>query len=118
MKITTILVGKKKLKERFMEIYAKDSQDKSTIFVDNHKLIGVEGETIQNLVQSSIEKGIKEVIVDLSKVEYIASWGIGILVHAYTTCHNKKVGFSLQGVNPQVMNVLSQLKLTTLFNIK
>ena len=101
-----------------MEIYAKDSPDKSTIIVDNNKLIGVEGETFQNLVQSSIEKGSKNITVDLSKVEYISSWGIGLLVHAYTSCHNKSVDFDIEGVNPQVMNVLNQLKLTTLFNIK
>jgi len=100
-----------------MEMFAKDFGDKSIITVDNNKLIGIEGETFQNLVQGSIEKGSKNVTVDLSKVDYISSWGIGLLVHAYTTCHNRNVKFTLEGVNPQVMNVLSQLKLTTLFNI-
>jgi anti-sigma B factor antagonist len=100
-----------------MEIYAQDNQDGTLITVDNDKLIGVESEAFQNVVQNSIEKGSKNISIDLSKVEYISSWGIGLLVHAYTSCHNKNIAFKLQGVNSQVMNVLNQLKLTTLFNI-
>jgi len=100
-----------------MEIYAQDNPDGTLIKIDSDKLIGIESEEFQNVVQNSIEKGSKNISIDLSKVEYISSWGIGLLVHAYTSCHNKNVAFSLQGVNSQVMNVLNQLKLTTLFNI-
>jgi anti-anti-sigma factor len=100
-----------------MEIHAVHNKDKSIITIDKNKLIGVESETLQTLLQESIDKGSKEISIDLSNVEYIASWGIGLLVHAYTSCHNKNIKFNLVGVNQQVMNVLSQLKLTTLFNI-
>lgn len=100
-----------------MEIYASDNQDNTIITIDNDKLIGVESEAFQSVVQSSIDKGCKNISIDLSKVEYISSWGIGLLVHAYTSCHNKNIGFSVKGVNSQVMNVLNQLKLTQLFNI-
>jgi anti-anti-sigma factor len=100
-----------------MEISAKHSQDKSIITIDKRNLIGVEGETFQNLIQASIDKGSKTIYVDLSKVEYISSWGIGLLVHAYTSCQNKNVTFNIENINEQVMNVLSQLKLTEIFNI-
>ena len=101
-----------------MDIHTQQDQDKSVIIVDKNKLIGVENETFQLQVQGALDRGSKEVSIDLTNVEYISSWGIGLLVHAYTSCHNKNVQFSLKGVNSQVMNVLSQLKLTTLFNIK
>jgi anti-sigma B factor antagonist len=100
-----------------MEIYAADNQEGTLVTVDKTKLIGVESEAFQNIVQTSLEKGSKNITVDLSKVEYVSSWGIGLLIHAYTSCHNKNVNFSIKGVNPQVMNVLNQLKLTTLFKI-
>lgn len=92
-------------------------QDKSIITVDTNKLIGVENETIQKLVQNSIDKGSKNITVDLSKVEYISSLGVGILIHAYTSCTNKNIKFNITGVSQHVMNVFSQLKLTELFNI-
>ena len=101
-----------------MDIHTQQDQDKSVIIVDKNKLIGVENETFQQQVQGALDRGSKEVSIDLTNVEYISSWGIGLLVHAYTSCHNKNVQFSLNNVNSQVMNVLSQLKLTTLFNIR
>ncbi len=100
-----------------MGIHAQHNQDKSIIIIDDNKLIGAEAETFHNLVQDAIDKGSKNISIDLSKVEFISSWGIGLLVHAYTTCFNKNVKFGLQGVNSQVMNLLNQIKLTELFNI-
>ena len=100
-----------------MEIHAEHYPDKSIIIVDKNKLIGVESETFQKLVQESIDKGSRTISIDLSKVDYVASWGVGLLVHAYTTCHNKNIRFEINGVNEKVMNVLSQLKLTEIFNI-
>ncbi len=100
-----------------MGFSVKQSQGKSIITIDNEKLIGIENETIHKLVSDSIENGSKNITINLSKVEYISSWGIGLLVHAYTTCHNKNVQFNIEGVNAQVINVLSQLKLTEIFNI-
>ena len=100
-----------------MEIRVEHSGDNSKIIIDKNQLIGVESEKFQQLVQDSIDKGSKKITVDLSKVEFISSWGIGLLVHAYTSCMNRNINFNIEGVNAQVLNVLNQLKLTKLFNI-
>lgn len=100
-----------------MDIHTEHFPDKSVIVIDKNKLIGIENELFQNLVQESIDKGSKNIIVDLSKVEYVASWGVGLLVHAYTSCNNRNIKFDIKGVNGNVMNVLHQLKLNEIFNI-
>ncbi|MGA9293028.1 MAG: STAS domain-containing protein [Ignavibacteriaceae bacterium] len=100
-----------------MSIHAEINQDNSIIIIDENKLVGTEAETFHNLVQESINKGSNRISVDLSKVEFMSSWGIGLLVHAYTTCSKKNIKFNLQGVNSQIMNLLSQIKLTELFEI-
>lgn len=100
-----------------MGIHAQHNDENSVITVDNNKLIGVESETFHSLVQESINSGSKKITVDLSKVEYISSWGIGLLVHAYSSCHNKNITFAITGVNQQVMTMLNQLKLTEIFDI-
>lgn len=100
-----------------MAIFAEHNQDKSEIIIDQNKLIGNEAEIFHHLVQESIDKGSKNISVDLSKVEFMSSWGIGLLVHAYTTCSKKNITFNLKGVNSQVMHLLDQIKLTELFNI-
>jgi len=100
-----------------MGLHVKHNQDKSIIIIDQNKLIGSEAETFHNLVQESIDKGAKNISVDLSGVVFMSSWGIGLLVHAYTTCSKKNISFNLRGVNDQIMNLLNQIKLTELFNI-
>jgi len=100
-----------------MEIYAEHYPDKSVIIIDKNKLIGIENEEFQKTVQECIDKGCKSISVNLSKVEYIASWGIGILVYAYTTCNNKKITFSLESATENVTRVLHQLKLDSIFII-
>jgi anti-sigma B factor antagonist len=100
-----------------MEIHAEHFRKKSIITIDTDKFIGTDNKTFQNLIQDSINKGSKNISVDLSKVKYISSWGIGGLVHAYTTCTNRKVKFDIESVDKNVMNVLHQVKLDTLFHI-
>ena len=101
-----------------MEIYAEHYPDKSVLVIDKNKLIGIENEEFQNMVQECIDKSCKSISVDLSKVDYVASWGIGILVYAYTTCTNKQIGFGVENATENVMRVLHQLKLDKLFTIK
>ena len=100
-----------------MGIHAEYYPDKSIIIIDNNHFVGVENKTFQSLVQDSINKGSKTITVNLSKVEYIASLGIESLVHAYTTCTNRKIKFNIEGVGVNVLKILHQVKLDTVINI-
>ena len=100
-----------------MEIHAEHFPEKSVIIIDKKGFIGIENEIFQGLVQESINKGSKNISVDLSGVDYISSWGIGGLVHAYTTCTNKDIRFDLKGVNDSIKKIFHQTKLDTLLNI-
>lgn len=100
-----------------MEIQAEHFPEKSVIKINKKGFIGIENEIFQGLVQESINKGSKNISVDLSGVDYISSWGIGGLVHAYTTCANRNIHFDLKGVNKSIKKILHQVKLDTLFNV-
>ena len=100
-----------------MEVHAEHYRKKSVIIIDSDKFIGINNEAFQNFVRDSINKGSKNISIDLSHVKHISSWGIGGLVHAYTTCTNKKVKFDIERVDKNVMNVLHQVKLDTIFHI-
>ncbi len=100
-----------------MEINAKHFEDKSIITIDKNKFIGLEGETFKNLVNNSIERGSKNISIDLSKVNYISSSGVELLMHAYSACSKKNVKFDIEGANNLVKDVLSNLKLSKIFNI-
>jgi len=100
-----------------MATHVEFAEDTSIIIIDENQLLGIENETLQTLVQNSIKQGSKNILVDLSKVKFISSWGIEGFLHAHKTCMNNNVNFSLKNVNVTPLNVLSKLKLTDIFNI-
>jgi len=101
----------------FMEITAEHLPHNSVIKINKKGFIGIENEMFQGLIQESINHGSNIITIDLSGVDYISSWGIGGLVHAYTTCSKKEISFNLKNVNNSIKKVLHHTKLDTLFNI-
>ena len=100
-----------------MSYQAVYSEDISVILIDQKELIGLQPEAFNNLVQESIDKLIKIISIDLSKVQFISSLGIGLLVHAYTTCMKRNIKFNLQGINAHIKDMLNKVKLAQVFNI-
>ena len=101
-----------------MDIQIEQQQDKSVIVFDKNVIVGKEAAQIQNTVLDLIEKGEKTIVADLSKLDFITSWGIGTLIHALTTCTNRNVKFSLTGVNEKVHEILKKVKLDQIFTIE
>jgi anti-anti-sigma factor len=92
--------------------------EESVITINQDKLLGPEAGEIQSSVLDLIDKGTKRISIELSRVEYVTSWGIGILVHAFTTCTNREIDFTLIGVTDRVGEILNKVKLNKIFNIR
>ena len=101
-----------------MEIQVEQQQDKAIITLDQNIIIGSDAAKIQNAVLDSIQNGSKTIVVNLSRLDYITSWGIGSLIHALTTCTNRNTQFYLTGVNDKVAEILKKVKLDKIFNLK
>lgn len=101
-----------------MDIQTEHHQNKSVIKLDRGTIQGPEASQIQNTVLDSIQNGSKVIVLDLSKMDYITSWGIGTLIHALTTCTNRNVSYYLTGVNEKILNILKKVKLDKIFTIK
>jgi len=104
--------------ELLMYINVENHDGISVIVPEKNKILGLEAAEIQNTVLDLIQRGEKVIAFDLSKVEYLTSWGIGILIHAYTTCTNRHISFYLNGVNDKVMTILTKVKLNRIFDIR
>ena len=101
-----------------MELHVERKENEAVIVLKKANIIGTEAVEIQNTVLDLIQQGNKTIVVDLSKVDYITSWGVGILIYAHTTCHNKNIEFFLNGVSEKVMDILKKVKLDKIFAIK
>ena len=79
-------------------------------------LIGGEETTeVRQAVAGFIERQYDKLIIDLSKVTYLNSTAIGILVSAYTTYTKKGWKIKLSGVNKNINNIFVITKLTLVF---
>jgi len=54
---------------------------------------------MQNVILGLIDKNSKTIIADLSKVQLITSYDIGMLIYTYTICKNIDIKFFLVGIN-------------------
>ena len=101
-----------------MEFHIEQKQDKSVVIFDTTKILGTEAAGIQNAVLDLIEEGSKTIVVDLTKVDYITSYGIGMLIYTHTTCTKREINFYVVGVNEKVLEILKLVHLDKIFNIQ
>ena len=101
-----------------MEVNITDREDFTVIKFNKNKLLGTEAVEFQDSVLNTLDKGVNSIVIDLSTIEYVTSWAIGMLVHAYTTATNRKASFSFIGVTQKVKEILSKVKLDTIFPMR
>jgi anti-sigma B factor antagonist len=100
-----------------MNLDVKDQKDFTVIKFNKNSVLGTEATEFQNSILDTLDRGVNSIIIDMSMVEYITSWGIGMLVHAFTTATNRNSQLSLSGVTKKVYEILSKVKLDTIFRI-
>ena len=81
-------------------------------------LIGDEvGPRIAELVSDSVEAGIKTVVIDLEKVRYISSSGLGLLITLLTKMKNAGGELFLTAPSEHVKKLLLITKLNGIFTV-
>jgi anti-sigma B factor antagonist len=71
---------------------------------------------LKDKVQSLIQQGNKNIIIDLGAVAYVDSAGLGQLVHAYATTKNKGGALKLVNITKKLQDLLVVTKLLTVFD--
>jgi anti-sigma B factor antagonist len=71
---------------------------------------------IKDKVQSLIQQGQKDILLDLSGVSYVDSAGLGELVQAYATTKNRGGALKLLSVTKRLRDLLVVTKLLTVFD--
>jgi len=80
------------------------------------KIMGGPDATLLNdKLHELIDSGQNKVIVDLSKVNWMNSSGLGILIGGLTTLRNNEGDLKLSGITERIENLLIITKLITVF---
>ncbi len=98
-----------------MKFETKTIYNANVITVKGKLMGGPEAEDFHNILKSSIDNDIKNIVVDLSDVGFVNSSGIGILVRGFTTMKNAGGNLKLAGISDKVSGVLAITKLNSIF---
>lgn len=72
---------------------------------------------LRDLIHVSTGSGAKKFILNLGRVEFLDSYGIGELVRCYSVVRQAGGEMKLAGVNQKVLEVLAISRLNTFFEI-
>ncbi|MEJ2544506.1 MAG: STAS domain-containing protein [Calditrichaceae bacterium] len=79
---------------------------------------GPEAGQINDQINNNIDRGKKRIIIDLEKVEWMNSSGLGILIGAIQTLKNNDGTLCLINVSDRIKELLKITKLINVFDIK
>ena len=79
--------------------------------------IGNDFTFLREKVKNILGMGIQKLLVDMDKVPYIYSTGVGFLVSSHTSITQTGGQLKLVKVNPKVLEVLEVMKLLPVFEI-
>lgn len=77
---------------------------------------GPDATLLHEKLHEHIEKGVKKVVIDLTKVDWVNSTGLGILISALTTMKNNGGQLKLANVTEKIHSLLTITKLVTVFD--
>ena len=84
--------------------------------IDGDLLLTGKGKTpIADRVRSELQQGHTRVVLDLARVRYVDSTGLGELVHALCAVRNRSGAMRLMNVTKRVKDLLVVTRLITLF---
>lgn len=76
---------------------------------------GPDSAALDGTLKTLIYEGTKNVIVNLEKVNWVNSTGLGILISGYTTVRNNGGELKLLKVSSRIQNIFMVSKLHTVF---
>lgn len=76
---------------------------------------GPDATLLHDKLHDFIDQSKKKVVIDLSKVEWMNSTGLGILISGLTTMRNNGGELKLAGITEKIESLLTITKLITVF---
>lgn len=87
----------------------------AVLMVSGKLMGGNETREVHEKVKSLINDGLKKVVIDLSKVKWLNSQGLGMLMACFTSLRNAGGDLRIAGATDRVNSLLMITKLITIF---
>ena len=99
-----------------MKIKREESGEIVILRLEGKLMGGPDADVFQGLIKELVAADRKKVLVDLGKVSWVNSTGLGILISGYTTLKNNGGSLKLVNVNKRIDQILIVTKLHTVFD--
>lgn len=91
-------------------------KDIAILTVSGKLMGGNETREVHEKVKSVINDGIKKIVIDLSRVKWINSQGLGMLISCLTSITNVEGSLKIAGATEKVNSLFMITKLITVFD--
>ncbi len=98
-----------------MKIKERIENDVAILQISGKLMGGPETQQIHEHIKGLIADNVLNVIIDLGKVKWMNSSGLGVLMASYTTIKNKGGSLKLANVTEKVNSLLMITQLMTIF---
>ncbi len=98
-----------------MAVYESSAQNIPVLTFEGKLIGGSDTNELRDKVSSLIQSGIIKIIIDLGKVKWINSYGLGILISCYMSIINKNGEIKLVGASDKVKSLFEIAKLINIF---
>ena len=101
------------------EVNIKERQagDVTVLDLDGKITIGEGSVALRSAIRRLTEEGKKKILLNLSKVSYVDSSGIGELVSSFTTINREGGQLKLLNLTQKIQDLLAITKLLTVFDV-
>jgi anti-sigma B factor antagonist len=99
-----------------MKFSTRKIGDVIIIDVEGKILLGEGDNEIKQTVDDFLKQGHKKILLNLAKVPYLDSTGLGEIIRCFTTLRKNGGDFKLLSPNKRIMDLLSITKLLDVFD--
>ncbi|TAM84779.1 MAG: anti-sigma factor antagonist [Acidobacteria bacterium] len=100
-----------------LHIDAKQTDGVTVLALSGRVTLGDESNQLRSKIKELLSHGDKRLVLDLGKVSYIDSAGLGTLVAAYTSARNEGGEIRLASITKKFDELLNITKLVTIFSV-
>jgi anti-sigma B factor antagonist len=100
-----------------LDIQERDREGITMLDLDGRLTVGNEMGTYREAMQKLIAAGKHSIILNMQKVDYVDSTGLGALVMTYTTLNKAGGKIKLLNLTRRSIELLVMTKLTTIFEV-
>jgi len=98
-----------------MKVKTNETENGVVITLEGEMMLGYSANDFHEAIENAMNNNKKKIVVDLSKVQFITSWGIGILMYGHTTTTNLGGKFKLVGVSEKICEIFKKIKIENVF---